>query len=179
MSRTQDTTRAITRLPYARLSLVMLGASLLPIAAGCGDDEPAPTTNVEPEVTVVGACNYESPFTGLQECREFVGDGWTESNVESECSSLGGNIEMGGACSTTYLLGRCELEIDASSGITIFSYGDAESCESQALRVCRWAPSRVERERPPPLGREALRQSGADLRLGAARPRRLSVRNDR
>ena len=101
-----------------------------------------------PDELVVGACFYESPFSGAEECREFSGEGWREGDAISACQQLSGVDDMGGGrCPETYSLGTCVLDDQTEQVTTIFIYGDDPAdCGAQATGCelfggGRWVPS--------------------------------------
>lgn len=103
---------------------------LLCLLASCADDEPIS----EATAPIVGACDYESPFTQLPECREYVGSLWKEDGVREACDTLSGTLEVGGRCAIEQLLGRCAIDTDTEAGIVIFAYGDeAGDCAGQQM----------------------------------------------
>ncbi len=124
------------------LFLTLLGASW-----SCADDGADPAA--EAEAPVVGSCRYTSPFTQGAECREYVGEAWSDEQVGAACQQLGGELELAGRCATDGTLGQCDVDTDSTAGIVIFAYGDDEStCPSQRMG-CEvfgggtWQPSEV------------------------------------
>lgn len=95
----------------------------------------ADDTTGEPEgVTVVGSCEYVSPFTQGSECREYIGDGWSSGEVTGACEQLGGTAALGEACDQSGMLGRCRIEEGDERIVDIISYGDDPgTCADQQL----------------------------------------------
>lgn len=86
------------------------------------------------EGAVVGRCEYTSPFTQGQECRDYEGEGWTDADVTAACDELRGTVALGEACDASGILGRCRLEEAADRRLVVMPYGDdPDSCETQAL----------------------------------------------
>ena len=85
-----------------------------------------------PAPQALGSCSYESPFTGSAECREYIGDGWTESTLQTECDGLSGELSMGEDCPREGSIGVCVLEEDPDRIINVIAYGDASGCSLQA-----------------------------------------------
>lgn len=85
-----------------------------------------------PAPQALGSCSYESPFTGSAECREYIGDGWSESELETECDGLSGDLSMGEDCPRDGSLGVCVLEEDPDRITNIIAYGDESGCSLQA-----------------------------------------------
>jgi hypothetical protein len=102
--------------------LVCLG---LPFGASCGDDV-APTV---PE-TIAGHCNYTNRFSGLDECREMRGDGWTPDTASAFCTKKNVPLEPG-PCVQQPTLGTCILEDDPALFIqVIMAQTDVSLCGS-------------------------------------------------
>lgn len=148
-------------------------AVLALLATSCTtDEEPEPDDPVEgPIEGIVGACLYESPFTGGDECREYSGGGWLESDAISACQQLAGNQDMGGRCPATYTLGTCVLDNDADLVTTVFIYGeDATQCDTQKTGCevfggGRWVPSaQCEAGGGPPSGGNVFIQPTLECR---------------
>lgn len=79
-----------------------------------------------------GSCQYTSPFTMGAECRDFVGAGWTEADVQAGCDQLGGEARIGEACASNGSLGRCITDEGTDEELHIVSYGDdAAACSDQ------------------------------------------------
>ncbi len=80
------------------------------------------------------SCNYTSPFTNGAECREYVGAGWTEPDVTSDCTQVSGELGLGEACSIADVLGRCVVDEATEWELHYVIYGtDAASCSAQAV----------------------------------------------
>jgi hypothetical protein len=111
---------------------ILLGATLLVLQASCssGGAESTATTS-QP---VAGSCDYTGTFSGLPECRAFVGEGWSAANVRSECEALGAEPRIGVDCSSVDALGSCTLEVDATAVTVISTYADDSSeCDGMQL----------------------------------------------
>ncbi|MCA9653112.1 MAG: hypothetical protein H6712_19860 [Myxococcales bacterium] len=83
---------------------------------------------------VVGSCEYVSPFTQGAECRDYLGEGWSEDDVVADCEGLGGATALGQACAVEGMLGRCTIEQAADRVLEVVAYGDdAGACATQQL----------------------------------------------
>lgn len=71
-----------------------------------------------------GSCAYTSPFTMGAECRDFVGAGWTDADVQAGCDQLGGEATLGEGCPSDGVLGRCITDEGTDQELHIVSYGD-------------------------------------------------------
>ena len=79
------------------------------------------------------SCDYTSLFTGAAECRDYLGAGWTEPEVNADCSSVNGQVSLAQACSTEGVLGRCSLDAGTDFALELVIYGDdAADCDLQA-----------------------------------------------
>ncbi len=77
-----------------RLWVVGLGlGSLLIWPSGCGGGFPIPPL---PE-KVVGHCIYKNAFSGMQECKEYLG-GWTSTEATNDCKNNNSNIVIDKKC---------------------------------------------------------------------------------
>lgn len=56
----------------------------------------------------LGSCTYESPFSGLEECRAYYAT--TEDHAEADCSDLGSTFQKDVPCDTTPTLGTCTYD---------------------------------------------------------------------
>lgn len=90
-----------------RLSTMMYlaPATLFVALTACGGDR-----STELPDTVEGYCSYTSRFTDLPECNEYLGETWTQSKMETECSDAGGTLTVGESCDLSATLGACILE---------------------------------------------------------------------
>lgn len=70
----------------------------------CGGDRSA-----EVPETVAGFCSYTSRFTDLPECNEYLGETWTQSAMEADCSDANGTLTVGRSCDLSETLGACVL----------------------------------------------------------------------
>lgn len=107
---------------------------------------------------LVGACFYDSPFSGTTECREYAGDGWKEDDAIAACEQLSGTEDMGNQCPTSYSLGTCVLDDGTDVVTTIFIYGeDSGECQAQQTGCevfggGRWNPAPLCSEPAPGPG---------------------------
>lgn len=76
-------------------------------------------------------CVYANPFSKQEECREYVGDGWTEGDVAADCADAAGAL-AGGPCSYAETLGTCDLPGEPDRSVRlVFPGGDASLCQAQ------------------------------------------------
>lgn len=107
-----------------RLSTVL---AVLCLVAGCqcGGGE-VPTV---PE-KVVGHCTYTNRFSGLQECRDYVGE-WTDEAAMEDCEDQESTAVLGSACDLKERLGYCFLGGENERWTRISFPGvDAQKCGS-------------------------------------------------
>lgn len=104
--------------------------------------EPGPTddggTAPAPEATWI--CQYENPFSGSPECRGYLGEAWTEAEVEDNCSKpytgVVGELSVG-VCATDGTIGTCTEDPGGPKLLVTWIYdGDPEitagACEGFA-----------------------------------------------
>ena len=105
---------------------------LLPVVAGVGCERPSGEV---PE-SVFGHCIYENRFSGLDECREFRGDGWTESAAQASCDEYEVDLELS-PCPypESERQGACVTTTDPELTIQLVIAGEADGCPS-AERGC-------------------------------------------
>lgn len=75
------------------------------LTVACGGDR-----STEVPETVAGFCTYESRFTSLPECNEYLGDTWTQSAMQTDCSDAGGSLTVDASCDLSKTLGACILD---------------------------------------------------------------------
>ncbi len=68
----------------------------------------APKSSELPE-EVAGSCEYTNPFSGLPECRAFLGTGWTQASAKAECDDSSGMYTANEGCAPGPVLGQCIL----------------------------------------------------------------------
>jgi hypothetical protein len=99
----------------------------LALALGCGGKKgPLPTL---PE-KVVGHCTYVNRFSKMEECRDYVGDGWTDDSATQDCRDQQSTVVLGGACNTEPRLGYCVLGSGNKFQRISFPGDDATKCAS-------------------------------------------------
>lgn len=76
-------------------------------------------------------CVYTNPFSMQEECREYLGAGWTDEEIAMDCAGAGGSA-ADGPCMYDETLGTCDLpgEPDATVRL-VFPGGDASACQAQ------------------------------------------------
>jgi hypothetical protein len=88
------------------------------------------TTTGGDEPTAGAHCIYQNPFSMQEECREYLGGGWTDEAIAADCADAGGE-PADGPCAYADTLGTCELpgEPDASVRL-VFPGADASQCQA-------------------------------------------------
>ncbi len=59
---------------------------------------------------VQASCYYTNPFSSSDECKEYVGDAWSKTDIASDCGEVfgqSGELRLGEACSFESFLGTC------------------------------------------------------------------------
>lgn len=77
---------------------------------------------------VVGSCDYESPFSGESECREFYGSTIEEAN--DSCDGVNAGVREGAACPESDTLGTCTYESDGYQIRTVVYGTSPDTCGS-------------------------------------------------
>ena len=111
---------------------------LLSILLACdpaSQTDTAPAVSTEPaEPEAVGRCIYTNPFSGSDECKEYLGDGWDGENAAADCVQpvVGGGaglFEADLACERDTILGECVVDAGgATENVLVFPGEDASSC---------------------------------------------------
>ena len=84
--------------------------------------------------SAVGHCMYENPFGGSEECKEYVGAGWTLEGAQGDCAAPMAGADPGTffaaeACSREDILGECLVAAGEPEAITlVFPGTDPASC---------------------------------------------------
>ena len=79
---------------------------------------------------VHGHCVYQNPFSKSEECREYIGAGWTATTADADCTDVEGT-PASGPCEYPSTLGACVLpgEPDAYLRL-VFPGSDAAQCQA-------------------------------------------------
>jgi hypothetical protein len=92
----------------------------------------APTTETPaapPAAASLGHCSYTNPFARSEECRDYLGAGWSEEEAQQDCSEQAGAFVLGSACSIDSVLGRCVLKEGTESAYhLVFPGSDQAQC---------------------------------------------------
>jgi hypothetical protein len=97
------------------------------VLVGCAE----PTLEGVDELEVVAHCTYVNPFSELEECREYLGDGWTLESAEENCSAQDDSSFAAGACGYESTLGACVVNGGQSDVYRLqFPGDDKEQCSS-------------------------------------------------
>jgi hypothetical protein len=117
---------------YLLLSVVFL----LPTLAGCPVGEPEVA-----EGPPFGVCEYVNPFSGRDECKEYVGSSWNLENATSDCAapvigSEAGAFQADIACERPpdQFLGECRIAygtVDANT--TVFTGNPDTDCGGMSV----------------------------------------------
>ena len=95
------------------------------------------------------SCNYTSPFTQSPECRDYVGEAWTVSEVAADCSGVGGEVSAGVACASEGVLGRCVFDDGTEWEQQTVIYGDDDGACGLSATGCEtfgggeWVPEPI------------------------------------
>jgi hypothetical protein len=109
-----------------RLSLALSLVLLLGLVA-CEDAAPPDVSGLE----AVANCVYENPFSGLEECREYLGADWDEARAEDDCNGQDGSVFVAGeGCAYDAPHGACVLDAGTDDVYQIVIPGDGSTCES-------------------------------------------------
>jgi hypothetical protein len=107
----------------------ILSALTLSVVASCGRAPGTPPPTVPSRV--VGHCIYRNNFSGMDECRDYLGDGWTDATVTSDCQRRNSTAVLGAACSYPSTLGQCILDANRPNVTRLtFPGADASKCGS-------------------------------------------------
>lgn len=92
---------------------------------------------------VVGSCTYTNPFSHGEECREYLGTGWTTDDATSDCRAQGSTIVVGAACNYPATLGQCIMRHDQPHVYRIWMPGTEASRCGSARTGCEFFGSGV------------------------------------
>lgn len=109
-------------------SLIPLVAVLaLSAIVSCGRPPGTPPPPVPSRI--VGHCEYRNSFSGMMECRDYLGDGWTDAAVTADCQRRNTTAVLGSGCSYPSTLGQCILNADRPNVTRLtFPGSDASQC---------------------------------------------------
>jgi hypothetical protein len=133
-----------------------LAALLVGLLAACqtGDEDTEDTdADTDIAVSVAGSCAYVNTFSKADECKEYVGAGWTTETATADCAAplVGadpGTFTDGVACDDSAILGKCRVNAGNDDEYAIVSPGtNADDCSGAALG-CGFANGTFE---PSPL----------------------------
>lgn len=122
---------------------------------------PEPEMPEQPEpLDFAGHCIYVNPFSSGEECKAYIGAGWTIDAAESDCAEgvLGGPgaFTAGEDCAFPAVLGDCFVDAPEDQGYRLtFPGDDASACGGSELG-CGFANGRFEpagvcaEDAPPP-----------------------------
>ena len=87
----------------------------------------------------MGHCTYVNPFSSGDECKEYVGTGWTPEAAELDCLSPlpgadPGTLTLGSPCSRDAFLGECRIDAgEPTANTLVFPGSDPAGCSDVAL----------------------------------------------
>lgn len=87
---------------------------------------------------LVGRCRYVNRFSGGDECKAYIGTGWTVEAAETDCARrvLGapGTFDVGLDCGFASELGRCQVGSTGGQGyVLVFAGDDPADCQSTVV----------------------------------------------
>lgn len=121
----------------SRLRAAALGAALSACAAS--PDAPVDSDTDLPGPTVAGSCLYVNTFSKADECKEYVGGGWTTESATADCAAplVGadpGTYVDGVACDDAAILGKCRVGGGTADEYAIVSPGtNPDDCSGSAI----------------------------------------------
>jgi hypothetical protein len=110
------------------------------LAAGCaseGDTQAVDTGDVT-TVAAVGSCLYLNSFSQSEECKEYLGEGWTDELLQDDCAApvpgAVGELVLDVGCDRTSFLGECFIDPDTDQASTLVFPGVAgDSCDGLSI----------------------------------------------
>jgi hypothetical protein len=92
---------------------------LLASLASWGCDEPQSGGSGSVQQATVGKCNYNNLFSGIAECKQYSGAGWTAADAQLDCETGGVSAPAGvwsaqANCAIEPTLGSCPVEPQAA-----------------------------------------------------------------
>lgn len=108
-------------------SILCLG--LLAACSTPADQENANALTQHQDKIVLGQCTYINPFSQWDECREYIGSDWNETNAAADCARQRGTFALEQACESEAILGRCSIEANTAKAYDlVFPSSDASRC---------------------------------------------------
>ncbi|HCH62938.1 MAG: proteinase inhibitor [Deltaproteobacteria bacterium] len=99
-----------------------------------GPSESTPDSGLEDVDGVQGHCLYVNPFSSGDECKEYVGTGWTADTAAEDCTAPlpgadAGTFVPSAACSRDAILGECLIAAgEPLANTLVFPGDDPDSC---------------------------------------------------
>ncbi len=110
---------------FRNCSWIVLTALSL-VASACSDDANTDGGDVQPDP--YATCRYENPFSQTEECRGYLGDGWTIASIEEDCASpftgVVGELSVG-FCEPEGAIGTCTEDPVGELRLVTWFYGGA------------------------------------------------------
>lgn len=85
---------------------------------------------------IVANCVYQNPFSQMEECREYLGEGWTVESAAADCEDSRGAFVPEVGCAYEDVLGRCVLNGGTENVTRSVFPGDDESDCASMKRGC-------------------------------------------
>ncbi len=133
-----------------RLSLLpVLCLSLVFVACdpddGDGDVDTTPALDVETDTQMEdtaeppsgpaarASCSYRNPFGQTDDCKEYLGEDWTDAQITEDCATVfpgvEGGLKLGEGCDDSAVLGACVNTLDGDKVTRTLTAGtDAGNC---------------------------------------------------
>jgi hypothetical protein len=82
---------------------------------------------------IVGHCEYRNNFSGMMECRDYLGDGWTDATVTADCQRRNVMPVLGSGCAPPSSLGQCILNADRPN-VTRLTFPGSDTSQCGAVQ---------------------------------------------
>lgn len=128
-----------SRISFSRWDIYLA----LALAAGCAAPTDKPTLSNE----IVGHCEYKGPFSGLPECKDYLGT-WKSADAQKECKNNKGTWQADTVCNPPAYLGACLIAATSAQSRTYITTDNTAKCGS-ARTGCEsfgggyWDPSPI------------------------------------
>ena len=117
-------------------ALAMRGATRLLVLAGalaaCSQSTTQEPAAEAQAAETAGRCVYMNPFSQGEECRDYLGSGWTAESATADCAAQKeGTFTKAAACEYESVLGTCAIGAGTEDAYQItFPGDDASSCSA-------------------------------------------------
>jgi hypothetical protein len=101
------------------------------VQTSVNDESPAAPPTVQPAGSA-GRCAYTNPFSSTEECRDYLGKGWTAESATADCAQQkAGTFTKGESCTYASELGTCLIHGGADDAYElVFPGEDKSKCAS-------------------------------------------------